>query len=212
MQDSNKYRDQEDRLRGMLPNYGGQFSLYDYRVGFMLRVGANIIDFVIKMFISSIIVYATGLYKQFLGMNIADIFNPEFLNDYMRTFVPLSFVIYSVYNSMDVFFAGTPGKHILGIIIADEQMYYANYLQLTYRFLLKNLDLVIQLVFILTWMQVFSTISSILSFVIVFAFLFTLGEKKQALYDTIAKTAVYYKKELKENIEKNNIQKNISEE
>jgi ABC-type uncharacterized transport system permease subunit len=55
-------------------------------------------------------------------------------------------------------------------------------------------------------LQVFSTISSIFSFIILFAFLFTLGENKQALYDNIAKTAVYYKRELKESLEKNNIQ------
>ncbi|HRS01440.1 MAG TPA: RDD family protein, partial [Bacteroidota bacterium] len=164
------------------------------------------IDFMFKVFILTIVIYATGMYKQFIGLTFADMMDPEFINHYIRTFVPLSFVIYIIYNSMDVFFAGTPGKHILGIIIADEKMKYASYSKLLYRFLMKNLDLVFQLIYILTWLQVFSTISSIVSFIILFAFLFTLGENKQALYDSIAKTAVYYKRELKEILEKNNIQ------
>jgi len=206
MQDSNKYKDQEERLKRMLPQYGNQFSLNDFRVGFYLRAAASIIDFMFKVFILTIVIYATGMYKQFIGLTFADMMDPEFINHYIRTFVPLSFVIYIIYNSMDVFFAGTPGKHILGIIIADEKMKYASYSKLLYRFLMKNLDLVFQLIYILTWLQVFSTISSIVSFIILFAFLFTLGENKQALYDSIAKTAVYYKRELKENLEKNNIQ------
>jgi uncharacterized RDD family membrane protein YckC len=146
------------------------------------------------------------MYKEFIGLTFADLMDPEFLNNYMRTFVPLSFVVYFIYNSMDVFFAGTPGKHILGIMIASEDMLYASYSKLLSRFLMKNLDLIFQLIFIITWMQVFSTISSIFGFVIVFAFLFTLSEKKQALYDSIAKTAVYYKKELKLFSDKNNNQ------
>ena len=206
MQDSNKYKDQEERLKQMLPHYGNQFSLNDFRVGFYLRVAASIIDFMFKAFILTIVIYATGMYKQFIGLTFADMMDPEFVNHYIRIFVPLSFVIYIIYNSMDVFFAGTPGKHILGIIIADEKMKYASYSKLLYRFLLKNLDLVFQFIYILTWLQVFSTISSIFSFIILFAFLFTLGENKQALYDSIAKTAVYYKRELKESLEKNNIQ------
>ncbi|HPD34176.1 MAG TPA: RDD family protein [Candidatus Kapabacteria bacterium] len=206
MQDSNKYKDQEERLKRMLPQYGNQFSLNDFRVGFYLRAAASIIDFMFKVFILTIVIYATGMYKQFIGLTFADMMDPEFINHYIRTFVPLSFVIYIIYNSMDVFFAGTPGKHILGIIIADEKMKYASYSKLLYRFLMKNLDLVFQLIYILTWLQVFSTISSIVSFIILFAFLFTLGENKQALYDSIAKTAVYYKRELKEILEKNNIQ------
>jgi len=206
MQDSNKYKDQEERLKQMLPHYGNQFSLNDFRVGFYLRVAASIIDFMFKVFILTIVIYATGMYKQFIGLTFADMMDPEFVNHYIRIFVPLSFVIYIIYNSMDVFFAGTPGKHILGIIIADEKMKYASYSKLLYRFLLKNLDLVFQFIYILTWLQVFSTISSIFSFIILFAFLFTLGENKQALYDNIAKTAVYYKRELKESLEKNNIQ------
>lgn len=206
MQDSNKYKEQEERLKRILPKYGGQFSINDYRVGFLLRVAASVIDFFIKVIVITIIIYATGLYKEFLGLTFADIMDPEFLENYMRTFVPLSFVVYFVYNSMDVFFAGTPGKHILGVMIADENMKYANNIKLIYRFLMKNLDLIFQLIFIITWLQVFSTISSLVSFVILFAFLFTLSEKKQALYDSIAGTAVYFKRELKEISNINNIQ------
>ena len=206
MQDSNKYKEQEERLKRILPQYGGQYTLNDYRVGFIFRVVASLIDFFIKVVAIAIIIYATGMYKEFIGLTFADLMDPEFLNNYMQTFVPLSFVVYFIYNSMDVFFAGTPGKHILGIMIASEDMLYASYSKLLSRFLMKNLDLIFQLIFIITWMQVFSTISSIFGFVIVFAFLFTLSEKKQALYDSIAKTAVYYKKELKLFSDKNNNQ------
>lgn len=206
MQDSNKYKEQEERLKRILPQYGGQYTLNDYRVGFIFRVVASLIDFFIKVVAIAIIIYATGMYKEFIGLTFADLMDPEFLNNYMRTFVPLSFVVYFIYNSMDVFFAGTPGKHIIGIMIASEDMLYASYSKLLSRFLMKNLDLIFQLIFIITWMQVFSTISSIFGFVIVFAFLFTLSEKKQALYDSIAKTAVYYKKELKLFSDKNNNQ------
>jgi hypothetical protein len=57
---------------------------------------------------------------------------------------------------------------------------------------------ILTLLFLITALDFLNTISSLWSFVFFVGCFFVLGVKKQALYDTMSNTAVYFKDELQQ--------------
>lgn len=198
MEDFNQFQQNQERFRQILPNYNPQYTIYDYRVGFGRRVAAALIDTLLVIFITGIFAVVFGLFKEFENLNLQDLLNPEYMQKIEKFYLPLSFLITLLYFLMEIFFMATPGKMILGIMIADESMKYATTTQLVTRFALKHLDLFILLLYIITWNQIFQGISNLVNFLIVGAFLFCLRATKQSIYDQIARTAIYFKKEMEE--------------
>lgn len=205
IQQVKQVNENQDRLRNLMPDYSPQYSLWDYRVGIGRRIGAALIDFVIVGIITSILYYATGLFNDIISMGFTVFTDPEFVKSFVKQTVPISLLVSVIYFSTEILLSGTPGKHILGIIIADEKMIYAGYGKLAFRALLKHLDLLFMFVYFLTWSEKFQTISSIFEWIIFAAFLFVLRANKEALYDSFAKTAVYFKNEVDSNQESKSI-------
>ncbi|OGU57778.1 MAG: hypothetical protein A2X64_05815 [Ignavibacteria bacterium GWF2_33_9] len=206
-QENQSFLSQQEKLRSMQPGYGEynkEYNLVDYRVGFGRRFGAAVIDIVFAGIITSILYYATGLLDDIALMGFAALTDPELMQEFAMNSIPISFLVSLIYFSTEILLAGTPGKYLLRIIIADENMRYASYGKLSNRFILKHLDVVFLGIFILTSLKWVQTISSFVGWLIFAAFLFVLGKKKQSLYDTISKTAVYFKKEVDANEEKFN--------
>jgi uncharacterized RDD family membrane protein YckC len=108
-------------------------------------------------------------------------------------FAILAFVILFGYTLTEIFIAGTPGKHILGIIIADERGVRANTQQLATRWVVKHSGDLIHTLGTLIAVSIVVTLGNLVSLVIFIGCFFVLGEKRQAFHDMAAKTAVFKK-------------------
>jgi uncharacterized RDD family membrane protein YckC len=64
------------------------------------------------------------------------------------------------------------------------------------RFAIKNISSIIGLIAIALMATTLNTIGSVLGFVIIIGCFFVLGESKLAFHDMLAKTAVYWRKDL----------------
>ena len=180
---------------------------YKWRIGFWKRLLAYIIDMFIYGIIFLIIITVFTNFGEkievLLNLDLTLILTSiemmrEFNNIMLNSIIPLSLVIGIIYYSTEIFFAATPGKMILGIVIGSANKKSARLQQLISRFLIKNISSLFALLFILTKFVLFDILSSMLSAVIFFGCFLVLTERRQSLYDMIVKTAVYYKDELKQ--------------
>jgi uncharacterized RDD family membrane protein YckC len=201
-QNNNLNENQQQKFRDAMPDYTPSYSIWDYRVGFGRRAIAAIIDYFFVTIIAFVFAYAAGTFSQFTTFDLSIFTNKEAMEELIKSFLPLSILVTTLYSITEVLLAGTPGKYLMGIIIADEKMLYASYNKLIIRFLLKHLTLLFQIIYVLTWIQIFSTLGSFWDWVVIAAFLFVFKSDKQSLYDKVAKTAVYFKKEVDANTAK----------
>lgn len=198
MDDFNKFQEEQEKFRQMLPNYNPQYNIFDYRVGFGRRVAAALVDMVLVIIVSSLIGVVFGFLPEIESFSLENLMDPIYMEDLQRGFLPFSLLITFIYYSMEIFFAATPGKMLLGLVIADESMKYATTGQLTARFVLKHLASIVQIFYVFTWLSFINSIAGFLSFLILGAFLFCLASSKQSIYDRISRTAIYYKKEVQQ--------------
>ncbi len=196
MEDFNQYQQNQDKFRQMMPDYNPQYNIFDYRVGFGRRVAAAIIDIFIVIIVSGVF----GVVFKFLPdvdtLNLQNLMDPAFMDELEKGYLPFTLLITFIYYSMEIFFQATPGKMAMGIVIADEAMKYASNGQLITRFVLKHLDSTIQVIYVFTWMKFINSIAGFFSFIILGAFLFCFAASKQAIYDRVSKTAIYFRKEV----------------
>lgn len=106
-------------------------------------------------------------------------------------------VIATVYFLFEGFTGYTLGKLMLGIRIANDDGTRAGVGKLLLRFLVKNSGSVLSLLAIFTATAALFQLSRIASLIIFVGCFFTLGVKRQAFHDMIAKTAVYPKGAIK---------------
>lgn len=102
-------------------------------------------------------------------------------------------LIWTVYFLLEGFTGYTLGKLILGIRIASDDGTAAGVPKLLFRWLVKNSGFVLTLVALFTMTSSLLTLSRVASLIIFVGCFFTLGVKRQAFHDMIAKTAVYPK-------------------
>ena len=206
--DAEKFAQQQEQYRQMLPDANQNpftNNPYQWRIGFGRRFGAYMIDIVFYTLFLLVALFVTGIAEEMMEMIPAGADATQIMLeiDGFTEFVasrllPLSLAITFVYYSLEVVFGQTVGKMLLGIIIGTDNKKFASYSQLFVRFAIKNLSSFMKLLFVLTAISFVEILSNVVSFVIVFGFLFVFGLKKQALHDTIAKTAVYFKDELQQ--------------
>ena len=207
--DAEKFAKQQEQYRQMMldanqtpSNYSD--NPYQWRIGFGRRLGAYLIDMVFFTLLLVIAVFITGIADElmdlFPGGDLSQIaLQMESFTEFTTNrLVPLSLAITFVYYSLEVIFAQTVGKMLLGIIIGTDDKKFASYSQLFIRFAMKNLSSFITLAFVLTAISFFESFAAVVSYIILIGCLFVFGLKKQALHDTIAKTAVYFKDELEQ--------------
>lgn len=190
---------EQEKLLQMMPNYANAVPPEEFRVGFGRRLGASILDIIFVLILMMIAMQIFGL-MDFIGS--IDWSNPEEMGlkveELTLKMLPLQLAIGVIYYSMEIFFAGTLGKIILGIRIGNENREHADMKTLLIRFFTKNINIVFTLLVLLTSVQMFSTIGTVLSFVIFFGFFMVLSDKRQALHDKIAHSAVYFSDEFKD--------------
>jgi uncharacterized RDD family membrane protein YckC len=102
-----------------------------------------------------------------------------------------------VYFLLEGFTGYTLGKLILGIRIANDDGTAAGVGKLLYRYLVKNSNSVLALLAVFTGVHALATLGNVAGLLIFVGCFFTLGVKRQAFHDMIAKTAVYPKGAIK---------------
>ena len=108
-----------------------------------------------------------------------------------------AYLIFVVYFLLEGLTGYTLGKLILGIRIANDDGTKAGVGKLLYRYLVKNSGYVLALVALFTGVHALATLGNVAGLIIFVGCFFTLGVKKQAFHDMIAKTAVYNKTAIK---------------
>ncbi len=197
------YSNQQEKYRQMMPTYESSEDPYIWRIGFGRRVAAYIIDSILLFLLLLLASYFFGTFSElkFLLSSGVNYQSVEFINDFMllvENLLPLSISVSAVYYFTEIFFAATPGKMLLGIVIGTEDKKFAPISKLLLRFAIKNSSLIFNFLFLITSLSVFSSISSIVSFVVFLGCFAVFTIKKQALHDIISKSAVYFKDELKQ--------------
>jgi uncharacterized RDD family membrane protein YckC len=147
----------------------------------------------------TIVMFASGIISDYSYVFQKMLSNPELLNEFIRAIMPYSFVVTFLYYSLEIFTAGTLGKLVMGLQIADERRITAGYEKLAIRFFFKHLDTILSLVGFLSLISVIDTLSGVAGFIILVGFFFVLAEKRQAFHDMIAKTAVFRRVDVLEN-------------
>ncbi len=112
-------------------------------------------------------------------------------------FILAATVIATIYFLFEGFTGYTLGKLMLGIRIANDDGTRAGVGKLLLRFLVKNSGSVLSLLAIFTATTALFQISRLAGLIIFVGCFFTLGVKRQAFHDMIAKTAVYPKGAIK---------------
>lgn len=207
MENNNQFQNDNQKWLDMMPNYS-QMNPNAFRVGFGKRLGASLIDLLIVLILLVIGMALTGIISEFSYIDFkAFATDPQEMKDFndlmINRYIPLQLVIGFVYYLLELFIAASPGKLILGLKIGSSNKTNASFMSLFIRFITKHIDFVTTSLFLITTLEVFQNLGTLLGIVVIVGFFFVLGEKKQALHDIIAKTAVYNKEDLE--IE-NNIQ------
>ncbi len=193
---------EQERLLNIMPNYVQSAPPEEFRVGFGRRLGAAILD---AIFIAILLLFAMqffGIMDTVVSIDWTTIGeSPEEFNlqieELVSRIAPLQIAVGIIYYSMEIFFAATLGKIVLGIRIGNEDRRRAKMKSLIIRCITKNISIVFALIAIITTIHAFNTIGTMLSLVIFFGCFMTLSVRRQALHDRIAHTAVYFRDELK---------------
>jgi uncharacterized RDD family membrane protein YckC len=105
----------------------------------------------------------------------------------------LAFIVGIGYSTTEIFMAGTPGKQILGLMIADERGVPATQEKLAKRWAVKNSGRIISMLGQMIGVAAIVYLGSLVGLVIFVGCFMVLGATRQALHDKVAGTAVFKK-------------------
>jgi len=169
--------------------------MLEQRIGFGRRFGALLLD---AVFIGIISYFVGDTLLGLLGISITvpdEIADAnEAMAGMMESLTKSSAsagILTFLYFLTEVFMARTPGKMLLGIIIANADGSPAGTDVLLKRFLLKEGYNVLNFLALALSVSLLSSIGALWSFVFFIGCFFALGEKKQALHDQLVKSAVF---------------------
>lgn len=179
----------------MRNHFGDEYE-YGYRVGFGRRLGAYIIDIILTAIIGSMVIYFNGAFQELL--NIEDLLNNmSRLSLILEDSILISSLLILLYYSTEIFLGASPGKMILGLVIADSNRTDAEIGKLVNRYLLKHSNSILAIIALITSISMFELFSNLILLIILIGFFFTLTNKRQALHDSLTGTAVYFKENIK---------------
>ena len=176
----------------------------EHRIGFGPRLGAYLLDILIIVGIGIVLaIFAGDLFERFVDYSAISDEQFEQLQNIYGDFADVFFVFSAsivftsfFYNLLEGFTGYTLGKLIVGLKVGNQDGTPAETTKLMTRFAIKNISGILSLIALIISIHMFETLSSIFGFVIFIGCFLVFGEKKLALHDMIAKTAVFNKKDL----------------
>lgn len=173
---------------------------YNDRIGFGTRLGSLIIDVIVISIIAFILgmmgLAGGGILGAATGAAIGDSADGALGGGIVGAilgFIAGALMASFIYSLLEAFTGLTVGKLLLGIRIKNEDGTEGNTSLYLKRWAIKNINTLCSLAGGITSMSFLSTIGGLCGFIIFIGCFFALGEKRQALHDTLAKTAVFRK-------------------
>lgn len=176
------------------------------RIGAGPRIVAAIIDMLGTMLLSTLLIFilmnsdiaATQQTQETLD-SILDVYSalgvPAEVSDFATKFIPAMMLAGTIaaiaYSLIEGLTGASPGKRIMRIRICNADASAASLPTLLFRWSLKNISSVCSFLALAPFLAFVGTIGSFLGLIIFFGYFAMLGVNRQALYDIIAKTAVY---------------------
>ncbi len=188
--------------------YGENFDK-SLRISFLKRLGAFLIDGLFLSLISIIILLNIPEVQSFISEYMAlaqtgDLTSSmNFINENLKNETFTKYALITTLISLviliftETYFAASPGKLLLKIKIANLDRSSSSFNALLIRSLIKNSANVIKILFYVTSISLIDSVSTLVSFIILFGCLMALRENRQALHDIIAKTTVYDVEDIK---------------
>ncbi len=181
------------------------------RVGFGPRLGALVLDAVLTLLFVPLFAWA------FMAMGATDFLAQkghdllitqedvlEQLEDILGKYFMFYLVVVGIgttvamlYNLIEGFAGASPGKMILGLKVAKEDGTAGDANLFIMRWLLKNLNTFLSIIYMLTGIAIISTLGSLFGLVYFIGCFLALSERKQALHDIILKTAIFYRRDIR---------------
>jgi hypothetical protein len=173
---------------------------YNDRIAFGSRLGALIIDFIIISTIAFIMgmmgLAGGGVLGAATGAVVGDSANDALgggLIGAIMGFVAGALLASFIYSLLEAFTGLTVGKLLLGIRVKNEDGTEGNTSLYLKRWAIKNINTLCGIAALVTGISFLSSIGGLCGLIIFIGCFFALGEKRQALHDTLAKTAVFRK-------------------
>jgi RDD family. len=172
------------------------------RIGFGPRLGAFLIDFVIGGILASILSVVLGGVFASMGAGMGAATNADYgavVGGTVGFFAGLMAgvaIAFPLYFLMEAFLGYTLGKLILGIQIAKEDGTKGTTKDFFIRYAVKNSATLLQLLALILSLHFLGTLGSLAALAVFIGCFFTLGDKRQAFHDMIAKTAVFKKEDI----------------
>lgn len=173
---------------------------YNDRIGFGPRFGSLLIDIVIISIIAFILgmmgLASGGILGAAAGAGIGgdaeSAIGGSVIGGIMG-FIAGAILASFIYSLLEAFTGLTVGKILLGIRVKNENGTEGNTSLYLKRWAIKNINTLCGVAAWITGVSFISTIGGLCGLAIFIGCFFALGEKRQALHDIIAKTAVYKK-------------------
>jgi len=178
-----------------MPDYSYQ-NPYEYRVGFGRRLFAFILDYIIYTLIFLVALVLSGKINDVVNIASMGTLDINEITEISKSILPLALIVSLIYYSLEAFIGATLGKLTLGIKIGNLNRENATINQLLLRYSIKNINVLLSLIGLIPALSFLNSIGSLLGIIVFIGYFFIFSEKKQALHDKIANTAVYYKDEI----------------
>lgn len=172
---------------------------YQYRVGFGRRFLALIIDNMVLTLLLMLYMILSGTIHDFSAIAASGTMDLMELIEMSNQFKLPVILISLLYFSSEIFLALSLGKLTLGVRIASENATKANYQTLIIRFIIKHILNISSLLILVSGFWFLGIIGTLLGLVVYVGFLFVLGQKRQGFHDMLAKSAVFFKEDIKQN-------------
>ncbi len=187
---------------GNMPDYG-VYHEYGYRVRFGRRFGAAFIDFILFVILLAIGLSFVNFYSLIGSIDPNELSNPDFMIENEEFFKEIAaklnmvfYVIFALLHLPQAVIGVTIGKTLLSIKIANDNRKQAEPMVLLKRFAIKHSWAIVGFLSFILGIELLGTVDFILFIMLIISCFFSLGEKGQALHDTIAKTAVYHRNDI----------------
>lgn len=199
LQNSNMPQEGTPEYEQMMREAYGEEYVFQKRAEFLTRFWAKLIDAVLLILIyfgTYTLLYDENLLKFEFWVNLQQ--DKELASLFEERSMPIGLILTFIYLLFEVLLATSPGKALLSLKIANVDGSKATLMQLLTRALFKDIDTILGILLVSISMNIspFIYLEKAIFWIITIGYLLALSEKRQALQDIIAKTAVYKKSNL----------------